>query len=75
MAIGVRAKLRADVGVATTGLAERDSVSGTPPHAWVAAAFPDKVISQHVRLYGDRNETRARCADAALIQVVQNLED
>lgn len=73
MALGVKSKLGADVGISTTGLAERNDETGTPPHAWIAVAHPGGVAARHVRLYGDRNETRARCAELAMILAFKHL--
>jgi nicotinamide mononucleotide (NMN) deamidase PncC len=68
MAEGVRQCMGADIGLATTGIAEFDKKTKTAPHAWIAFAGPDGIEPRHVRLYGDRNNTRARCAD--LVQVL-----
>ena len=68
MAEGARKRLGADIGLATTGIAEADPETRTAPHAWIAVAGPDGTEPRHVRLYGDRNNARARCAD--LIQVL-----
>lgn len=68
MAEGVRDRMGADIGLATTGFAEFDPETQSAPHAWIALAGPDGTEPRHVRLYGDRNNTRARCAD--LVQIL-----
>ncbi|MEZ4685845.1 MAG: CinA family nicotinamide mononucleotide deamidase-related protein [Bacteroidia bacterium] len=73
MAEGARKRLGADIGLATTGIAEADPESGTAPHAWIAVAGPEGTEPRHVRLYGDRNNARARCADLLLVLALKLL--
>jgi nicotinamide-nucleotide amidase len=59
MAIGVRDKFGADVGIATTGVAGPHEQEGQPVGlVYVAIALPDHVEVQAVRLPGDRNRIR-----------------
>lgn len=71
MAAGVRDRLHADVGVATTGVAGPDRQDDLPPGTvHVAVAGPDgaRCVSfvGSSRLAGDRAEIRAATVDAAL---------
>ncbi|MFK7972800.1 MAG: CinA family nicotinamide mononucleotide deamidase-related protein [Bacteroidia bacterium] len=72
MAEGARKKLGADIGLATTGFAEAEPGQSFP-HAWIAVATPDKVHVRHVRLYGDRNHTRMRCAEMLMVLALKCL--
>ncbi len=59
MAVGVRAKLGADVGIATTGVAGPTEQEGQPVGlVYVAIALPDHLEAQPVRLPGDRHRIR-----------------
>jgi len=59
MAVGVREKLRADVGIATTGVAGPAEQEGQPVGlVYVAVALPDLVEARDVRLPGDRRRIR-----------------
>ncbi len=59
MAGGVRARLRADVGLATTGVAGPDPQDGhAPGEVHVAVATPDAVRVASWRLPGDRPAVR-----------------
>lgn len=67
MAAGARRRLRADWAVATTGVAGPARLEGHPPGtAFGAVAGPGGVWSAAWRLWGDREQTCARGASAAL---------
>ena len=69
MARGVRRRLDATWGVATTGVAGPDSQEGRPVGTvWVAAAGPDVVRGRLLALEGDRRTIReAACASAVTL--------
>ena len=74
MAVGVRARLGADVGLATTGVAGPDPQDGHPPGTvHVAVSTPDGTHVRSLRLAGDRAAVRAQSADAALALGVEIL--
>lgn len=74
MAIGVRARLGADVGLATTGVAGPDPQDGHPPGTvHVAVSTPDGTHVRSLRLTGDRAAVRAQSADAVLALGVEIL--
>jgi len=73
MAAGVREVLKTDLGLATTGLAEKDVATNALPQVWLGFADQDGTSSQHVELYHDRNVNRERAANQALIFVLQML--
>jgi nicotinamide-nucleotide amidase len=67
MAAGVRDRLTADVGIATTGVAGPDPQDGKAPGTvHVAVVTPDGVHRSELRLAGDRAAVRAATVDAAL---------
>lgn len=67
MAVGVRARLRADVGVATTGVAGPDSSDGVPPGiVYVAVVGAGDERLERLSLAGDRAAVRAGATEAAL---------
>lgn len=67
MARGVRARLDATWGVATTGVAGPDQQEGRPVGTvWVAVAGPDGVEARLLALSGDRSAVRQASCDAAL---------
>ena len=67
MALGVRDRLDATWGVATTGVAGPDAQEGRPVGTvWVAVAGPDRVQAQELALEGDRTAVRQASCDAAL---------
>ena len=67
MALGVRERLGADVGLATTGVAGPDPQDGHPPGTvHVAVATPDGTRVRSLRLAGDRAAVRGLTVDAVL---------
>jgi nicotinamide-nucleotide amidase len=59
MADGVRRRLGADVGLATTGVAGPTEQDGQPPGTvWLGMAVDDEVTAVQVRLPGDRERVR-----------------
>ena len=67
MAVGVRDRLGADVGLATTGVAGPDPQDGHPPGTvHVAVSTPDGTTVRSLLLDGDRAHVRARSVDAVL---------
>ena len=68
MADGVRARLAATYGLATTGVAGPDPQDGRPPgEVHVAVAGPDGVRAVRLDLAGGRAEVRAAGVHAALV--------
>ena len=67
MASGVRRRLGADVGLATTGVAGPDPQDGHPPgEVWIAVASSTGVRSVRLELGGDRAAIRRETVDAVL---------
>lgn len=67
MAEGVRQRLGADVGLATTGVAGPDPQDGHPPgEVWIAVATSARVRSVRLELGGDRASIRRETVDAVL---------
>ncbi|RYC10769.1 CinA family protein [Nocardioides zhouii] len=67
MARGVRGRLDATWGVATTGVAGPDMQDGQPVGTvWVAVAEPDHVAARLLALTGDRRAIREATCEAAL---------
>ena len=67
MASGVRLRLRADVGLATTGVAGPDPQDGHPPgEVWIARATSAGVSSLRLELGGDRASVRRETVEAVL---------
>ncbi len=67
MAVGVRERLGADVGLATTGVAGPDPQDGQPPGTvHVAVATPTEVAVASWRLPGDRAQVRAGTVQGVL---------
>lgn len=67
MASGVRDRLGADVGLATTGVAGPAAQDGNPPGTvHVAVATPVGCVVRSLRLDGDRPRVRAAAVDAVL---------
>jgi nicotinamide-nucleotide amidase len=77
MAAGARARLRADVGIAITGIAGPDG--GTPDKpvglVFVHAVGPDGEKARRIELPGDREMVRGRATAAALHLVRMVLEN
>ncbi len=75
MAAGVRERLGADVGVATTGVAGPDEQDGKPPGTvHVAVVTPDAQAVRSWQLAGDRALVRERTVEAAL-RLLRELAD
>jgi len=69
MASGVRARLKTDVGFATTGIAGPDGGSEQKPVGliWFALAMPDgRLLAEKMNFRGDRNAIQARASTYAL---------
>ena len=67
MASGVRSRLAADIGLATTGVAGPDPQDGHPPgEVWIAMATADSVRSVHLELGGDRSAIRRETVEAVI---------
>jgi competence/damage-inducible protein CinA C-terminal domain len=76
MAAGVRARLGADVGVATTGVAGPDPQDGhAPGEVWVGVATDAGVRSLRLDLGGDRAAVRRETVEAALAAVLVALRE
>jgi nicotinamide-nucleotide amidase len=77
MADGVRARLRASIGIGITGIAGPGG--GTPDKpvgtVWLAAALPDTTRAVQLRLIGDREEIRRRATQAVLELVRRGLSE
>lgn len=67
MAAGVRVRLGADLGLATTGVAGPDAQDGHPPgEVWIAVSTADLVRSVRLELGGDRDAVRRETVVAVL---------
>jgi nicotinamide-nucleotide amidase len=67
MAAGVRERLGATVGVATTGVAGPDSQDGQPPGTvHIAVSLADDTIVRTIALSGDRDEVRRLAVERVL---------
>lgn len=76
MAAGVRARLDADFGVATTGVAGPDPQDGhAPGEVWIGVATASGVVSTRVDLAGDRVAIRRGSVDAALSAVARTITE
>lgn len=75
MAVGVRLRLRADLGLATTGVAGPDPSEGhAPGTVHVAVADSGGVAVRSLRLPGDRASVRSATTDHVLALVLERLE-
>ncbi len=76
MAAGVRARIGADVGISTTGIAGPGGETPTKPVGlvYIAAATPDRTLVRRDVWPGDRNAVRAASVKAALELTLQALE-
>jgi nicotinamide-nucleotide amidase len=71
MALGVRERLGADVGLATTGVAGPDTQDGYPPGTvHIAVSTPNGTRVRSLRLSGPRASVRAQTVDAVLALAV-----
>ena len=76
MASGVRARLGADVGVATTGAAGPDPQDGNPPGTvWIAVANAGGARSLRLDLGGDRAAIRRETVESVLEEVLGVLRE
>jgi nicotinamide-nucleotide amidase len=74
MASGVRSRLAADVGLATTGVAGPDPQDGHPPgEVWIAVASSTGVRSLRLELGGDRGTIRRETVEAVLDLALESL--
>lgn len=74
MARGVRSRLGATYGLATTGVAGPDASEGKPPGTvHIAVAGPDGVVTRLLELAGDREAIRSGTVDALLSLLVARL--
>ena len=75
MAEGVRRALRADVGLATTGVAGPDPQDGHPPgEVYVAVSSPAGDAVRRLDLPGDRSQVRAAAVSAVLAFALERWE-
>lgn len=76
MALGVRARLSADVGIATTGVAGPDPQDGHPVgEVWIAVAVGDAVSTRRLELGGDRAAIRRGTVSESLVHALQRLAE
>ena len=76
MANGVRRFLDADVGLATTGNAGPSADEDKPVGlVYVAVSFADKVLAIECRFNGTRTDIKKQAANAALLLLIENLND
>ncbi|WP_309711100.1 CinA family protein [Pseudolysinimonas sp.] len=67
MADGVRVRLNADLGLATTGVAGPDPQDGHPPgEVWIAVATATGIRSVRLELGGDRESIRRETVESVL---------
>ena len=76
MAAGVRQRLRATYGLATTGVAGPGPADGSPQGTvFVAVAGPAGVAGRGLRLTGDRQAVRSGAVEAVLSLLVSGLRE
>jgi nicotinamide-nucleotide amidase len=75
MAERVRKLLGADIGLATTGLAEREADPKRPAQAWLGYADGKQSKARWEELFLDRNENRIRAANLAMIFALQEVNE
>ena len=76
MAQGVRTRLGATWGLATTGVAGPDEQDGHPVGTvWIAVAGPSGVAARLLALTGDRLAIRQATCDAVLADLAARLGD
>lgn len=74
MAEGVRSRLSADVGLATTGVAGPDLQDGQPVGTvFVAVATPDGTRVAALSLAGSRSDIRAAAVDAVIALALETV--
>lgn len=70
LASGVRERLGADIGIATTGVAGPDPQDGhAPGEVWVGVAFGDRVSAVGLALGGDRATIRGDTVSESLLRL------
>jgi nicotinamide-nucleotide amidase len=76
MAVGARRYTRADIGLSITGIAGPDGGTTEKPvgTVWIAADVEGDVRAQQLRLWGNREEVRARAAQWTLELLRQRLQ-
>lgn len=77
MALGVRRRLSADVGLSVTGIAGPGGGSQAKPVGltWVAVASPRAERARRHVFKGDRGENKAQAAEAALRLLLEEIGD
>lgn len=76
MAHGVRVRLGADLGLATTGVAGPDPQDGHPPgEVWIAIATAAATRSERLALIGDRASIRRASVDGVLALAIRELAE
>ena len=74
MATGVRQRLKADFGIATTGIAGPTGGSNEKPvgTVWIAVATPDALVSEKFS-FGDSRERTIRRAGLSALNMLRTL--
>lgn len=75
MAVGVRDRLAATYGVATTGVAGPDPADGQPVGTVYVAVAGDGTVVRRLHLDGDRAEVRRRAVSACLTLLLDRLRE
>jgi nicotinamide-nucleotide amidase len=76
MASGVRVRLRADIGLATTGVAGPDPQDGHPPgEVWIAVATAAGIRSVRLERGGDRATIRRETVEAVIELTLASLPE